>query len=157
KEDPASVDERWALVFAGYEFASRNGGAPAAEAGPVLRVSDLVDAYRNFGHLAADLDPLGHSPRSHPFLELERFGFTGDDLPRPVPPGTFRGLADVRLSELLEAVQQTYCGTLAVELVDIRDKTQREWLVDRMENCRNQPNLEPQDRVRVLEQLIAAE
>jgi len=157
KQDPGSVDERWALVFAGYEFASRNGDAPGAETAPALRVSDLVDAYRNFGHLTADLDPLGHSPRSHPFLELERFGFGEDDLSRTVTSGTFRGLADVRLSELLEALQQTYCGTLGVELVDIRDKAQREWLVDRMENCRNQPTLEPADRIRVLEQLIAAE
>ena len=157
KEDPASVDERWALVFAGYEFASRNGATTTAEEGPALRVSDLVDTYRNFGHLIADLDPLGHSPRSHPFLELERFGFDKDDLSRTVTSGTFRGLADVRLADLLAALQQTYCGTLGVELVDIRDEKQRDWLVDRMENCRNQPTLEAAERVRLLERLIAAE
>jgi 2-oxoglutarate dehydrogenase E1 component len=157
KEDPASVDERWALVFAGYEFASRNGGALAAEGEPALRVADLVDAYRNFGHLIADLDPLGHSPRAHPFLELERFGFGEDDLARTVSSGTFCGLAAVPLRELIEALRQTYCGTLGVELVDIRDREQRDWLVERMENSRNQPELAPQEHVRVLEQLIAAE
>ena len=66
KSDPKSVDERWALVFAGYEFASQNGAAVPPEGAPALRVADLVEAYRNFGHLIADLDPLGHSPRSHP-------------------------------------------------------------------------------------------
>ncbi len=128
KDDPASVDERWALVFAGYEFATRNGAAPSPESEPALRVADLVEAYRNFGHLIADLDPLGHSPRSHPYLELGRFGLAADDLRRTVSSGTFRGLADVPFGELLEALRETYCGTLSVELVDIRDKEQRDWL-----------------------------
>ncbi len=88
KGDPKSVDERWALVFAGYEFAEQNG-ARTTEAGPALRVSDLVDAYRHFAHLIADLDPLGHSERSHPFLELGRFGFSDDDLGRIVSSSTF--------------------------------------------------------------------
>ena len=157
KDDPASVDERWALVFAGYEFASRNDTPATADGGPTLRVADLVDAYRNFGHLAADLDPLGHSPRAHPFLELERFGFTESDLGRTVTSGTFCGLPEAPLSEVIAALRQTYCGTLGVELVDIRDREQRDWLVERMENCRNQPGLSPQDRARVLEQLVAAE
>ena len=109
KNNPESVDERWALVFAGYEFASQNGAA--VEAAPALRVSDLVDAYRNFGHLIADLDPLGHSPRAHPFLELSRFGFGPADLGRVVSSGTFHGLTDVPLAELIEALSATYCRT----------------------------------------------
>ena len=144
KSDPKSVDERWALVFAGYEFASQNGAVVAPEGAPALRVADLVDAYRNFGHLIADLDPLGHSPRSHPYLELERFGLGADDLGRTVSSGSFRGLSDVPFGELIEALRETYCGTLGVELIDIRDKQQRDWLEDHMEGCRNRP--EPGER-----------
>jgi 2-oxoglutarate dehydrogenase E1 component len=157
QNDPGSVDERWALVFAGYEFATRNGVTPVADGKPALRVADLVDAYRNFGHLIADLDPLGHSPRSHPYLELGRFGLDADDLRRTVSSGTFRGLADVRFGELIEALRETYCGTLGVELVDIRDKQQRDWLEERMEGCRNRPGLSNEERVRILERLVAAE
>jgi 2-oxoglutarate dehydrogenase E1 component len=142
KNDPTSVDERWALVFAGYEFASQNGAPPASEGEPALRVADLVDAYRNFGHLIADLDPLGHSPRSHPYLELERFGLGENDFGRTVSSGTFRGLADVPFGKLLEALRETYCGTLGVELVDIRDNEQRDWLEEHMEGCRNRPRTE---------------
>ncbi|HSD11517.1 MAG TPA: thiamine pyrophosphate-dependent enzyme, partial [Candidatus Binatia bacterium] len=156
KSDPKSVDERWALVFAGYDFAEQHG-AKTAQTGPALRVSDLVDAYRNFGHLIADLDPLGHSERSHPFLELDRFGFSSDDLGRVVSSSTFRGLDDVPLGELIDALRATYCGTLGVELVDIRDREQRDWLVERMEHSRNRPELRSDERVRLLERLIAAE
>ncbi len=155
KADPASVDERWALVFAGYEFAGRNG-APASDGEP-LRVEDLVEAYRNFGHLIADLDPLGHSPRSHPYLELERFGFAEKDMPRAVTSGTFCGLTTPPLSELLGALRETYCGTLGVEVVDIRDKEQLDWLENHMECSRNKPELSPEERLRVLDRLIATE
>jgi 2-oxoglutarate dehydrogenase E1 component len=120
-------------------------------------VPGLVEAYRNFGHLIADLDPLGHSERSHPFLELERFGFSGDDLGRVVSWSTFHGLEEVPLGELVDALRETYCGTLAVELVDIRDREQRDWLVERMEHRRNRPELRVEERVRLLERLIAAE
>ena len=156
KSDPASVDERWALVFAGYEFAAANGG-PEAGAEPALRVADLVDTYRNYGHLIADLDPLGKSPRSHPMLELEQFGFSREDLDRAVSSGSFGGLTTVALRELLEALRETYCGTLGVEFLDIRDKEQRDWLQERMEPSRNRPELTAEDRLRVLGQLIAAE
>ncbi len=156
KAEPASVDERWALVFAGYEFASQNGAAVAA-AEPAPRVADLVEAYRNFGHLIADLDPLGHSPRSHPFLDLEKFGFGADDLARIVSSGAFCGLTEAPLAELLQALRETYCGTLGVEVLDIRDKEQRDWLESRMEGARNRPELSAEERVRVLERLIAAE
>jgi 2-oxoglutarate dehydrogenase E1 component len=157
QKDPGSVDERWALVFAGYEFATRNGVTPVADGRPALRVADLVDAYRNFGHLIADLDPLGHSPRSHPYLELGRFGLDADDLRRTVSSGTFRGLTDVPFGDLIEALRETYCGTLGVELVDIRDKEQRDWLEEHMEGCRNRPGLSNEERLRLLERLVAAE
>jgi 2-oxoglutarate dehydrogenase E1 component len=156
KSDPASVDERWALVFAGYEFARPDGAAIAGEK-PALRVSDLVEAYRNFGHLVADLDPLGHSPRSHPFLDLERFGFARDDLSCPASSSSFRGPTDASLGALIEALSETYCGTLGVEMLDIRDKEQRDWLESRMEGSRNRPEIVAADRVRLLERLIAAE
>src|SRR5512145_687654 len=61
RRDPASVDERWALLFAGYEWA-REGAGPAV----------------------ADLDPLGGSPRAHPLLRLEELGLREQDLDRVV-------------------------------------------------------------------------
>ena len=84
QRDPASVDERWALVFAGYEFAAESVGPRPGEPCPHDGILDLVHSYRELGHLVADLDPLGQSPRSHPLLRLDEFGFTEADLDRVV-------------------------------------------------------------------------
>lgn len=154
KSDPGSVDERWALVFAGYDFAVDHR-PPAAE--PVVGVFDLVHSFRELGHLVADLDPLGKSPREHPLLRLEEFGFTEADLDRVFPTGSFRGLDRASLRELLEALRETYCGTLGVEYLDIREKEQRDFLQDLMEPVRNRPNLSPEQKLRCLHRLLSAE
>src|SRR5437879_7871229 len=48
--DPTAVDEGWALVFAGFDLALRDGARAGGS------VAELVHAYRELGHLVADLD-----------------------------------------------------------------------------------------------------
>ena len=158
REDPGSIDERWALVFAGYDFARSRDRAttPPARAGESSAVADRVHSYRELGHLTADLDPLGQSPRSHPLLRLEEFGLSARDLDAPAGDTSFRGFEGGTLRNLVEALTQTYAGTLAVEYLGIVDKEQRTWLQERMEPTRNRPRLAPAQRVAILERLLAA-
>jgi len=166
REDPGSVPEDWALFFAGFDL----GGAPPAatmrgpSAPPPQEAADhvggvygLVLAYREFGHLIADLDPLGDSPRAHPLLELSHFGLSESDLDRVVDPMPFTGPFSGTLRELIAALRETYCGTLGVEFMDISDKHRRDWLETHMEANRNRPVLADEDRVRILEQMLAAD
>jgi 2-oxoglutarate dehydrogenase E1 component len=156
RRDPKSVDERWALIFAGYEFARATAGAGS---GPHARlpIADLVHSYRELGHVIADLDPLGHSPRAHALLSLEEFGFTQEDLDKVVTWEQFRGGERGTLRELVTALEQTYCGTLGVEYLAISDKARRDWLQERMEPRRNRAELTADDRLAILDRLIAAE
>src|SRR5688572_19516765 len=148
RRDPASVDERWALIFAGYEWA-RDGAGPAT--------AGLVHAYRELGHLVADLDPLGGSPRTHPLLRLEELGFSEQDLDRVVEWTPVRGGGRGPLRELLRALAETYADTLGVEFLGISDKNRRTWLQERMEPRRNRPELSAADRRALLERLLDAE
>ncbi len=159
RQDPASVDEGWALVFAGYDFARgpRRDARPPSRTGESSAMPDLVHAYRELGHLIADLDPLGHSPRAHPLLRLEEFGLSAGDLETPARDTSLRGFEGGTLRALVDALNQTYAGTLAVEYLGIVDKEQRAWLQDRIEPTRNRPRLAPADRVAILERLLAAE
>ncbi len=152
-ENPRSVPEDWALFFAGVEFGERR---PASAGGPDSAYA-LVHAYREFGHLVARLDPLGDdAPATHPFLELAAFGLSEADLDREVQApfnGTFQGT----FRQLIEALSETYCGTLGAEFMDIPDTTQREWLQARMEGTRNHPQLADAARVGVLRALLQAD
>ena len=150
RRDPASVEERWALLFAGYEWGRGHGGGPRS-------VASLVDCYRELGHLVADLDPLGHSPRSHPLLGLDEFGLIDGDLDRIVDWTPFRGGDRGPVRGLLEALAETYAGTLAVEYRGIADKIRREWLEQQVEPARNRPPLARERQVALLERLVTAE
>jgi len=149
--DPASVDERWALVFAGFDLALRDGSRHGGS------IDELVHSYRELGHLVADLDPLGGSAREHPLLRLSELGFTERDLDRVVDWPPFKGGARGPLRELLAALRETYCGTLGVEYLSVADKARREWLQERMEPRRNRPDLSADDRRAILERLVTAE
>ncbi len=157
RQDPNSVDERWALVFAGYEFALSSGAA-ATPAGPQNPpgVLDLVHSFRAFGHLIADSDPLGQCPTEHPFFEEVESRFAPEDLARTVT-SPFHGLETTTLKQLEAALRETYCGGFTVEFMHLFDKERRDWLLERMEPARNRPQLEPNDRRRVLKRLIMAE
>jgi 2-oxoglutarate dehydrogenase E1 component len=168
RNDPSSVDERWALFFTGFEFAGNGGNGaraahaeasaePAAE--PVIGVYDLVHSYREAGHLAAHLNPLSAkpSPDDHPLLEPSEFGFGEADFDRVIQCGSFRGLRRATLRELIARLQTTYCGTLGVEYMDIQDREQRRWLQERMEPSSNDPRLSAEQRREILARLIAAE
>ncbi|RPH76880.1 MAG: 2-oxoglutarate dehydrogenase E1 component, partial [Candidatus Rokuibacteriota bacterium] len=112
RRDPGSVDERWGLLFAGYEWA-REGAEPA--------IADLVHSYRELGHLVADLDPLGGSPRTHPLLQLEELGLREQDLDRVVDWAPLHGGGRGPLRGMLRALAETYTGTLGIEYLGISD------------------------------------
>ncbi|MFI5372113.1 MAG: 2-oxoglutarate dehydrogenase E1 component [Candidatus Eisenbacteria bacterium] len=170
RQDPASVPPDWAAFFAGFEFggglAAGEAGAlpaaapppaPPAEGRPAGGVYGLVHAYREFGHLLADLDPLGEPPTGHPFLEMATLGLADADLDAPVDARAFRGDFHGTLRELIAVLRETYCGTLGVEFVDVPDPAQREWLQERMESVRNHPRLSDADRVHILSRLKSAD
>ena len=89
RNDPSSVDASWRIFFEGFEL----GREPRPAAGDHLdldaaraqaAVTRLIDAYREFGHYLADLDPLKLKPRNQTFdlLEPSAFGLTEADLDR---------------------------------------------------------------------------
>ncbi|HET6342615.1 MAG TPA: 2-oxoglutarate dehydrogenase E1 component [Gemmatimonadota bacterium] len=132
-------------------------GADHATVAPGLRVYDMVWTYRAFGHLIADLDPLDRSERTNPLLDLAEFGFSEEELDSVVRCNTYREFQEGRLREFLEALRDTYCGTVGMEYMDVADKAQQEWLQERMEPVRNHPPLEPERRREILRQMVAAD
>ncbi|HEY2156509.1 MAG TPA: 2-oxoglutarate dehydrogenase E1 component [Isosphaeraceae bacterium] len=163
RDDPKSVDETWQFFFQGYDLGrtgeGRARGEADTDASPAqAAVTRLVDAYREVGHYLADLDPLGLTPRreSHELLELSAFGLTEADLDRTF----YTRLADppyTTLRDLIRILRETYCRTIGVEFMHIRNTQVRTWLQQRMESTRNHPQLDLKRKRRILLKLNAAE
>jgi 2-oxoglutarate dehydrogenase E1 component len=150
--EPEGVPAEWRFIFEGYGF----GLGARRDSPSVSPAARLVHAYRELGHLIADLDPLGQSPRTHPLLDLDELvdGAGLDDIVEWRP---FSGEERGPLRELPAALGETYAGTLAVEYLCLTDEARRAWLEARMEPTRNRPSLTTDERRGVLERLIAAE
>ncbi|MCB2107778.1 MAG: 2-oxoglutarate dehydrogenase E1 component, partial [Rhodobacteraceae bacterium] len=123
-----------------------------------IKALALIRAYRTRGHQLADLDPLKLTKNpSHPELDYTYHGFTDADLGREIVLGGVLGFEKAKLSEVVDALKQTYCGTIGVEYMHIQDIDQRMWLQKRFETDRLEPRFTPQGKKAILERLTEAE
>ncbi|MDD9347855.1 multifunctional oxoglutarate decarboxylase/oxoglutarate dehydrogenase thiamine pyrophosphate-binding subunit/dihydrolipoyllysine-residue succinyltransferase subunit [Mumia sp.] len=121
------------------------------------RVLELIHAFRVRGHLMADTNPLDHSPRSHPDLEISSHGLTLWDLEREFATGSFGGRERrfMKLREILGILRDSYARTSGIEYMHIQDPEQRRWIQERVEREHSKPPREEQ--LRILHKLNQAE
>jgi 2-oxoglutarate dehydrogenase E1 component len=87
----------------------------------------IFDAFRRWGYLQGDLDPLG------------------DLQPVPMPELDLEG-------KYADEARRYYCGTIGAEFMHIPQAEKRRWVAERMESDTPAP-----DRARILDRLVAAE
>jgi 2-oxoglutarate dehydrogenase E1 component len=177
----ASVPDNWRRLFDGLMGRTPGNGdgrlaAPTAAAVPAppaaapapavplgmqtasgIGIFGLVNAYRTYGHLIANLDPLGRNDEAHPFLEPREFGLAEHHMGTRVTCANFLGLREGTPAELIEHLKATYCRTFAVEFMEMRNKERRDWLIEQMEPDLNRPALDAEERSRILHRVLAAE
>ncbi|MBY4596058.1 2-oxoglutarate dehydrogenase E1 component [Ottowia caeni] len=122
-------------------------------------VQQLIAAYRNVGARWADLDPLKRAERpAIPELEPAFYGFSDADMETVFnTSNTFFGKDTMSLRDLLNALRETYCGTIGAEYMYMTDQTQKRWWQEKLESKRTNPQLNAEQKKRVLERLTAAE
>ncbi len=134
-------------------------GADSELARKRTAVQQLIAAYRNVGARWADLDPLKRAERDHiPELELSFYGFSDADLETVFnTSNTFFGKETMSLRELLNALRETYCGTIGAEYMYITDQAQKRWWQERLEATRTKPAFNAEKKKHILDRLTAAE
>ena len=122
-------------------------------------VQQLIAAYRNVGARWADLDPLKRTERpSIPELEPSFYGFTDADLEIVFnTSNTFFGKDTMSLRDLLNALRETYCGTIGVEYMYTTDQNQKRWWQQKLESIRSKPSFSADKKRQILDRLTAAE
>ncbi|MCV7280405.1 multifunctional oxoglutarate decarboxylase/oxoglutarate dehydrogenase thiamine pyrophosphate-binding subunit/dihydrolipoyllysine-residue succinyltransferase subunit [Mycolicibacterium flavescens] len=122
------------------------------------RVIELIAAYRNRGHLMADIDPLRLDKnrfRSHPDLDVLTHGLTLWDLDREFKVNGFSGAEHKKLRDVLGLLRDSYCRHIGVEYTHILEPEQQQWLQDRIEVKHEKPTVAEQKYI--LSKLNAAE
>ncbi|MBL0225579.1 MAG: 2-oxoglutarate dehydrogenase E1 component [Geobacteraceae bacterium] len=161
-KDPESVNDEWKLFLAGFELGN---SAPVSTSPFTTRhnfeslklsgVQSLIYRYRSLGHLQACTDPLSPCQLDHPLLSLSNFGLDTSDLDISFTCRRYMK-PNATLREILSTMQETYCREIGVEFMHIQDPAERQWLIDRMEPCRNRPDISAEVRLHLLEKLHEA-
>ncbi len=123
-----------------------------------IRALMIIRAYRIRGHLAADLDPLGMQDHSnHPELDPKSYGFTEQDMDRPIFIDNVLGLQLASMRQIIDIVKRTYCGTFALQYMHISNAEQASWLKERIEGYGKEIAFTREGRKAILNKLVEAE
>jgi 2-oxoglutarate dehydrogenase E1 component len=189
-KDPASVEPGWASYFAGLAKGAAPAGAsgthrqirerlaaqlqrpaaaaPTAAGGETAgaasakqaAVSRLIQVHANRGHLIANLDPLGLSPRGMPYiLDPKYFGLSDADMETEFFTGSRTAALPARskLKDILATLKFIYCDTIGAEFAHVSDTEERLWLQDNFQAERIQHRFSAEEKKNILWQLTAAE
>src|SRR6185436_12248275 len=138
RRDPASVDESWRQFF---RVAQQFGGVPstattvAADPAYLRKVAGaaaLVDAIRQYGHLAVQLDPLGSAPSGAAELTPEFHGIAEADL--QLVPALALGFDYGTGTDVAARLRDLYSSTMGFEFAHLGEETEREWFRETIEH-----------------------
>jgi len=146
-------------TFAKREISKKAGKKAASTDGRDLnlRVANLILAYKRFGHLVANLDPLELTKKQYVAeLELQNHGITDADLSAMVDLNGILGLQKAKVSEVIERLEFVYSGSVGTEFEYIRDQEQRDWLAAQTENTMVQ-GISQGEKVKILKEIVRTE
>ena len=132
RQDPSSVDASTRALFEQWTPPAEDAGELAAGL-PVERVVgavNLAQSIRRYGHLAAQLDPLGTPPVGDPSLQPDTHGVTDADL-RALPASlipTALGEHASNMLDVVDAFRRVYCSTTGYDFAHVFVPEERRWL-----------------------------
>jgi 2-oxoglutarate dehydrogenase E1 component len=136
RQDPDSVDIGWKKFFEGFEFAQTNfedGGEIPENFKKEFKVINLINGYRQRGHLFTKTNPVRDRRKYTPDLSIENFGLEQKDLDETFQAGEQIGLGAATLKAIINHLEESYCQSIGTEYLYMRDPERIEWLRNKVE------------------------
>jgi 2-oxoglutarate dehydrogenase E1 component len=161
EQNPDSVDAATRQVFESWIPASQaqQDRPPAADLPVIVGAANLAECLRRYGHLAAQIDPLGSEPVGDPSLSPKAHGITDDDL-RRLPASLIGGpVADKAANafEAIENLRRIYCSTTGFDIAQVFVPEERQWLREAAESGRYLPPMDAASARALLDRLTEVE
>lgn len=126
--DPQSVDPGWKPYFDDL-YGRGDDEAPAARPGLEAAVTRLIEAYRQRGHFAARLDPLGlWAPPAPSDLSPEAQGIVTASLDAELDLEGVLGLGRCTVRDVVVRLSEAYGGSIGFDCAHVEDQAARHWL-----------------------------
>jgi 2-oxoglutarate dehydrogenase E1 component len=172
KTDPDAVDHSIKEMFDQYgkpNWLSNDAGATDLPTGSQASMHDvkkltsamkLVEAIRRFGHLEADIYPVGlHKNRNSNLVQPDTYGLSEDDL-KQMPASWLWEKAPNHVEnglDVLHELKKYYSGTITFEYDHINNEAERAWLLDLIETGKARLDLSDEDKKQLLGRLVDVE
>ena len=159
---PDSVDSGWRSFFQGYDFANESYTEEELEAQlpdsfkKEFKVINLIDAYRQRGHLFTNTNPVRERRDYQPKLDLSNFELSDEDLDTVFQAGTQCGIGAASLRAIIVHLKRVYCQSIGIEFMYIRDTKERNWIKDFIHQNDNQPSFDLSQKKQILKKLNEA-
>jgi 2-oxoglutarate dehydrogenase E1 component len=161
--DPGSVDPQTQKFFERFpppvEEIPPAAAPRAANIQEIVGAVNLAESIRKFGHMDAQIDPLGSSPPGDPSLLPETHSVTEEDLkqlPASLLAGPVARGAD-NFWEVVQRLRQVYSASVGYDYAHLRDPEERDWLRTAAESGLYRAPADPVDAPALLERLTQVE
>jgi len=174
RANPESLDPQTRAFFAAWSPEIVDDGLNAVAAGQVsatvavdtqrlmqraVGAVNFAQAIRQFGHVQANIDPLGSQRPGDPELDPAFHGITWNDL-NGLPASLVGGPIAAHSADAFEAIyklRQVYCGTIGFDNDHIRIPEERNWLREAAESGRYRYDWSADSSISVLDRLAQVE
>ena len=155
KEAPHKIDEGWRSFFEGMDFGIKSYSPDQTNSvnPDEFKVINLINDYRRRGHLFTKTNPVRKRRVYKPDLGISNYNLTEKDLERPFEAGHKVGIGSSKLKDIISFLEKTYCRSIGVEYLFIRDLNMVNWLQNHFESTENSPIYSEYEKLYILEKL----
>ncbi len=162
KENPEGVSADWRRFFEGFELGVSSFDKGITQevhseiASKEVNVLNLINGYRQRGHLFAKTNPVRPRRVHTPNLDIQHFDLAESDLDTVFQAGKEVNLGAAKLRDIVAMLEKTYCQSIGAEFLYVREPEMLEWLKNRMEVEQNTPKFDVKKHERILRKLNQA-
>ncbi|MEJ2204142.1 MAG: 2-oxoglutarate dehydrogenase E1 component [Gemmatimonadota bacterium] len=123
----------------------------------VSRAAALVQAFRDYGHRLARIDPLGTEPVGHPQLNPAFFGTSVEELAELPSSLVLEDDEERSVADALQEMREVYAGSMGYEFEHLDDHVKVDWLWDQVEQGAHFTESGTEEKTALLKRLTEVE
>ena len=154
-QDPQSVDIGWQKFFEGFDFAQtsfEDGGEVPQNFQKEFKVINLINGYRERGHLFTKTNPVRDRRTYTPTLAIENFGLEQSDLDTVFQAGEEIGAGPTTLRAIIADLENNYCQSIGIEFTYMREPDSIAWFKNHIE-LKNRPQYDASKKKEIYRKL----
>lgn len=97
-------------------------------------VDSLIENYRRFGHLNANINPLGDNQSIDNLLKLSHYNLTESDFNKTFITHHLLDKPKATLKEIYTSLREIYCSSIGIQYSSISNEHERSWLYNYVEH-----------------------